>query len=1208
MKSLFLGSIVVVFCSALAQAMSPPVNTGSHSFDLRDMPAQPVLQSAAKTMSAKGPLPASANLNAGQKDDVTILGTGNDSYSALPILSGELYTNLFCDGDDWYSITLPTNGTIDVWMYFSPGYGQYDLDLYLLDSGMNQVGASTTGASNEHIYLDHCAGGTYYLDVNAWDDQSSNSYTLLATTGAMAITGLPQVLTVEMPADGMTTIRTAAAPLSNLLASATAGSYPVTYTPTNDFSLGRNWVTWTAWAGTPDASAVMSRQSQEVFVFPHGQTVLAVTENDYATAGNHGTSMTRDPAGNIHVAWYQQVDDVYTVLYQRGTQDRVTGAITWTTPVDVANGGAQWGSYVKLAATSNAVHFTWANGSGTANYRRLVNNSGTWTFDPIQVLTGVHGWHRDNGADIAAFNDNEVHIVTPAFDYAYTTNAADSHAWVIENMPWPPGMQQYKYPAVAVDSRGDVHVVFTAVIRTPNGVTSFNNYWQVWYEHRKRPGSATNWVESFDTNAQWPEWQDPGPGTNGVSNDALGDWMDIACDNDDTIYIGGHGVAISSRQCSRDDAFILRRTAAHDGDPFGFERPQRLHHHEDDTTNGLQYSWTPSFCCANTNGIVLPVIMYKALGAVNVFNPDDSFEYYNDMDSIARVLQDGQFIDGGAPVSLSQVALAGTKIGTWWPDAARKVYWDANGRAWLDVLQSMDASWLYRDGYVAGNADYTGIKTFVVFQQKEVTGFMPPTVIAQPADVIVGVGQTTTFSVAATGPTNGAPLAYQWTRNGVAIPGATNTSYTTDAAAAADDGSAFAVIVTALSHTTSRAAQLKVLTLARAWSWGDSNTAWVLFSAPVQTGAGSGGAENIANYSMNFGISITGAVLQADGRTVQLQTSGLVSGLDYCLIVNHVCAAAPENPIAANSMTSFRYLPANVTAWVDDAVPDGATTFADGGDAWTWVAANPAPFSGALAHQSNMASGESEHAFVDATQTLAVATNDTLFTYVYLDPANPPQEIMLAFYDGASWEHRAYWGWSLMATGVEGTASCTNIGALPVAGQWTRLEIPAGALGLNGATLTGMSFMQYGGRVTWDFSGTCSGTFHPVVDTTGCGIPDNWLVYYFGSTNASNSGPNDDWDHDGVSNFQEYLAGTNPTNAASRLDLTGCCKAGTGVTLSWQSVAGKSYGIQYSTNLASGETGWMDIASNLAATPPVNTCPCPTHPPGACFYRILLEP
>ena len=164
--------------------------------------------------------------------------------------------------------------------------------------------------------------------------------------------------------------------------------------------------------------------------------------------------------------------------------------------------------------------------------------------------------------------------------------------------------------------------------------------------------------------------------------------------------------------------------------------------------------------------------------------------------------------------------------------------------------------------------------------------------------------------------------------------------------------------------------------------------------------------------------------------------------------------------------------------WVEDTTPAGAVLAASGGDSWTWVASNPTPFSGSLAHQSSISSVDHQHYFYGAADTLLVNTGDTLIAYVYLDPANVPSEIMLQWNDG-SWEHRAYWGANNIAFGVNGTDSRRFMGALPAAGQWVRLEVPASSVGLEGHVLTGMAFTLYGGRATWDHAGKASSTNAP---------------------------------------------------------------------------------------------------------------------------------
>jgi hypothetical protein len=67
-----------------------------------------------------------------------------------------------------------------------------------------------------------------------------------------------------------------------------------------------------------------------------------------------------------------------------------------------------------------------------------------------------------------------------------------------------------------------------------------------------------------------------------------------------------------------------------------------------------------------------------------------------------------------------------------------------------------------------------------------------PTISGQPSSQTIAVGQPALFTVAASG---SAPLSYQWMKNGVAIPGATQDSYVTPATSSNDSDSAFSVTV-----------------------------------------------------------------------------------------------------------------------------------------------------------------------------------------------------------------------------------------------------------------------------------------------------------------------------------------------------------------------------------------------------------------------------
>ncbi len=157
--------------------------------------------------------------------------------------------------------------------------------------------------------------------------------------------------------------------------------------------------------------------------------------------------------------------------------------------------------------------------------------------------------------------------------------------------------------------------------------------------------------------------------------------------------------------------------------------------------------------------------------------------------------------------------------------------------------------------------------------------------------------------------------------------------------------------------------------------------------------------------------------------------------------------------------------------WIDDGLPPGAVAQGnEGPNSWKFVSTNRPVLSGAKSH-TRTAMGLSQHFFTGANPGLKIGEGDKLFTYVYLDPVNPPKTIMLQFNDGA-WEHRAYWGEDAIPWGTNNTASRLPMGPLPEAGKWVRLEVEAKVVDLKaGAVLNGWAFTQVDGAVFWDKAG-----------------------------------------------------------------------------------------------------------------------------------------
>ena len=157
--------------------------------------------------------------------------------------------------------------------------------------------------------------------------------------------------------------------------------------------------------------------------------------------------------------------------------------------------------------------------------------------------------------------------------------------------------------------------------------------------------------------------------------------------------------------------------------------------------------------------------------------------------------------------------------------------------------------------------------------------------------------------------------------------------------------------------------------------------------------------------------------------------------------------------------------------WIDEALPAGAKPQGDGANPFQLVSLSERPVHHGEKVTTRTADGRSQHFFTGAKPELVIGGGDVLFAHVFLDPENPPREIMLQWNDG-SWEHRAFWGEDAIDWGKADSAGRRRIGDLPEVGKWVRLDIPVGKVGLKvGSKVNGWAFTQFGGTVLWDTAG-----------------------------------------------------------------------------------------------------------------------------------------
>ncbi|MFO1501438.1 MAG: hypothetical protein U1G07_24125 [Verrucomicrobiota bacterium] len=172
-----------------------------------------------------------------------------------------------------------------------------------------------------------------------------------------------------------------------------------------------------------------------------------------------------------------------------------------------------------------------------------------------------------------------------------------------------------------------------------------------------------------------------------------------------------------------------------------------------------------------------------------------------------------------------------------------------------------------------------------------------------PRDVTVMEGTPARFSVAVAG---SRPISFQWFKDGLAIPNATNETYEIAAVLATQAGQYTCVISNRVTAPlTSRAAKLTVGT--------DS-------TAPVLVSAAGGGQKVLLGFSESVeaasvsanrfvitpSIAVTGAAVDsADPSQVVLQTATLAIGTNYTVAVSDVRDRF-GNPVAGGTQKSFR--------------------------------------------------------------------------------------------------------------------------------------------------------------------------------------------------------------------------------------------------------------------------------------------------------------
>ncbi|MFI5335262.1 MAG: immunoglobulin domain-containing protein [Opitutales bacterium] len=383
--------------------------------------------------------------------------------------------------------------------------------------------------------------------------------------------------------------------------------------------------------------------------------------------------------------------------------------------------------------------------------------------------------------------------------------------------------------------------------------------------------------------------------------------------------------------------------------------------------------------------------------------------------------------------------------------------------------------------------------------------YLTPFVTIHPVSQAVVAGQSVTFSATAIGT---GPLGYQWEKNSSNISGATSPTLTINSVSAADAGSYQLAVSSPYGSFLDTPATLTVNVPPGFTSQPSNQTVTAGNSASFSvTATGSG----TLSYQWYQGVSpISGAT----SATYTINPAAAGDAGNYSVVVSSAYGSATSTTVSltVNVPPSITSQPASQSVTVGGSVSFAVSATGSGGISWQWykdTVAIPGATAATYGIGTVLLTDAGSYTAVATNSTGSATTNAAVLTVnraaQTITFAQPPD---LAF--------------TLAAVPL--IATCDS-------GLVVTFTVDSGPAVLNGTNLT----LTGAGAVTVRASQAGNGTYAAATDVvrTFNVTPDfdAWRRTHFTDgelADATKSGPNSVWGHDGLPNLVKYALGLDP--------------------------------------------------------------------------------